>query len=365
MKYEILKGDTKEAFAGCDFVLKLPEDRVSTEIRILQITDTQIIDSTQCRTPDRLRPDEIAAWTPDRFDGQCGNHIRSLITQAHPDLIIMTGDIIYGSFDDKGTTFDWFCELMDGFKIPWAPVFGNHDNESKMGLDWQCRRLEESEYCIFKRGEVSGNSNYTVGIAVGEHLVRVLYMIDSNGCAGSSAPGIIRTAGIYPDQIALMKECADKIRAAQKRTPPAFMAFHIPIDCFELAEREKGYRTEGRDTYIIGVDTPALDGDFGFMLEPYRTIKTEEGFIDLIREMGVEGVFVGHAHNNNFSIEYRGVKWVFGLKTGQYDYHLLGQLGGTLITLNGDDFYVRHVPSLVRYAPMPAKAKMFENFFTE
>ena len=99
MKYEILKGDTKEAFAGCDFVLKLPEDRVSTEIRILQITDTQIIDSTQCRTPDRLRPDEIAAWTPDRFDGQCGNHIRSLITQAHPDLLIMTGDIIYGSFE--------------------------------------------------------------------------------------------------------------------------------------------------------------------------------------------------------------------------------------------------------------------------
>ena len=363
MSFDIIKVTNEKEYAGCDFVLRLPKEREGSEIRILQITDTQIIDSTQCRTPDRLRPDEMAAWTPDRLDGQCGNHIRSLINQTKPDLIIMTGDIVYGSFDDKGTTFDWFCELMDGFKIPWAPVFGNHDNETKMGVAWQCQKLEESKYCIFGRGEVSGNSNYTVGIAVGDRLVRVLYMIDSNGCAESNAPDIIRTAGIYPDQVEWLKTSAKKIREAQGRVVPSFMAFHIPIDLFEVAEREKGYKTEERSTYTIGVDVPALDGDFGFKLEAYRVIKTEDGFIDTMHDMGVEGVFIGHAHNNNFCIDYNGIKWVFGMKTGQYDYHVLGQLGGTLITQSGNDFGVRHIGALVKYAPMPKEAPFFGQYF--
>ena len=44
----------------------------------------QIIDAEQRRTPDRLREDEIIAWSPDRFDGNFGNHVKSLIAQSKP-----------------------------------------------------------------------------------------------------------------------------------------------------------------------------------------------------------------------------------------------------------------------------------------
>ena len=159
MGYDILTGNDGNAFAGCDFVVRLSGDRINTKIKILQLTDTQVIDASQRRTADRIRPDEIIAWDPKNFDAQCGNHIRSLVAQTKPDLIILTGDIVYGSFDDNGTTLDWFCDLMDSFKIPWAPVFGNHDNESQKGVDWQCARLKRSAYCLFERGNVSGNSN--------------------------------------------------------------------------------------------------------------------------------------------------------------------------------------------------------------
>lgn len=67
------------------------------------------------------------------------------VAQAYPDLIIITGDIVYGSFDDSGATLRWMCKLLDSFEIPWAPVFGNHDNESKMGVAWQCRQLEKKQ----------------------------------------------------------------------------------------------------------------------------------------------------------------------------------------------------------------------------
>ena len=105
-------------FAGCDFVVQLGTDRKNAPVRILQLTDMQIIDAAQRRSTERLRPDEINAWKTENFDVQCGNHIRSLVTQTHPDLILITGDIIYGSFDDNGTTFAWFCRLMDSLEIP-------------------------------------------------------------------------------------------------------------------------------------------------------------------------------------------------------------------------------------------------------
>ena len=149
MSVTILKELKDTIFDGCDFVVQLPENRKGKNVKILQITDMQIIDAAQRRYPDRIRPDEIAAWGNDKFDVMCGNHVRSLVTQTRPDLISLTGDSVSGSFDDAGTTFKYICDLMESFKAPWAPVFGNHDNETKMGVTWQCEQFEKSEYCLF------------------------------------------------------------------------------------------------------------------------------------------------------------------------------------------------------------------------
>lgn len=346
-----------ELFNGCDFTVKLEKERKNTPIRLLQLTDMQVIDSSQRRTPDRIRQDEIDAWIPDMFMGNCGNHIASLIAQTNPDLIFITGDIVYGQFDDNGTVFDWFCSFMDSFKIPWAPVFGNHDNESAKGVDWQCERFENSEYCLFKRGTVTGNGNYTVGIAVDNELVHVLHMIDSNGC--------IYNAGIYPDQLELIMQKTNEISASQGKTVPAFMAFHIPTESFAEAESANGYKTDEKPFYTIGVDVKQRNNDFGFSYEKYNAIKVECDFIEFLRKNNIDGVFAGHCHKICTCINYKNIRFVFGLKTGQYDYHLPGAIGGTLVTLRDNTFDVNHIPSAVPYAPMPQKSPVFNAFFTD
>ena len=353
---EIIKNNKNTVFDGCDFVLRLEPKR---KIKLLQLTDMQIIDASQRRTSDRLRVDEINAWRTENFDALCGDQIRSLVAQTTPDMIFITGDITYGSFDDNGNTLRYICTLMDSFKIPWAAVFGNHDNESEMGVDWQCEQLEKSEYCMFRRGEVTGNSNYSIGIAVGGELVRVLHMVDSNGC--------VTKRGIYDDQIELIKANSNAIKSAQGRVVSAFVACHIPVDCFAKAEMAKGYCTDERRFYSIGVDVKADKGDFGCKYEdPSKSIiKTPDGFLPLLRECGVDGFFVGHCHKINTCIEYDGIKWVYGLKTGQYDYQNLGQLGGTLITLEEGDFAVTHIPALARCAKYPKHAPMFKELFSE
>jgi len=362
---KIINNTVSSHFDGCDFVVQLGDTKKDKKIRLLQITDMQLIDSMQRRTFDRLRIDEINAWMPDNFDKQCGNQIRSLIAQTKPDLIFITGDMVYGSFDDEGSTFEWFCAFMDSLETPWAPVFGNHDNESAKGVAWQCEKLQKSKNCLFKKGNVSGNGNYTVGIAIGDKLIRVLHMIDTNGCGGSEDPDIIRTAGIYSDQVELIKENSKRIAMAQSGKIPAFMAFHIPTEEFVKAEIMKGYKNESREFYTLGVDVKAKDNDFGCKMERLKPIKVEGDFIHTLKECNVEAVFVGHCHSINTCISYEEIRWVFGLKTGQYDYHIPGQLGGTLISLEGDSFEICHIPALAPYAPFPGGAKMFNNFFSD
>ena len=160
-----------------DYVDFLVDVESGREIRVLQLSDVQTIDASQKRTPDRISDSS----KPDTFNGY-EKYIGQVVTSYQPDLIIVTGDNTYGEFDDSGESLLNWIEFMDSFQIPWAPVFGNHDNESNMGVDWQCDQFEASEYCLFMQRELTGNGNYSVGLTQGGELKRVFYMLDSNGC---------------------------------------------------------------------------------------------------------------------------------------------------------------------------------------
>lgn len=350
---KIIRGEKAQIDFGCDFVVQFQENK---KIKLLQLTDMQIIDAEQRRTPDRLRLDEIVAWAPDTIDQNFGNHVKSLVAQAKPDMIFITGDMVYGSFDDSGKTFEWFCEFMDSFAIPWTCVFGNHDNESYKGVDWQCQMLENTKYGLFKHGNVSGNGNFSVGICVGEQLIRVFHMLDSHGC--------LCKEGIMPDQLALVRENAKAIHKCQGKVVPAFICMHFPVEEYSKAEAAKGYVG---DCYTIGVDFVAKDNDFGTKMQNVKKMKPIQvpGFSDVVKECNIEAMFCGHFHSINTCIEHEGVKWVFGLKTGQYDYHNPGQIGGTLVTLENENFSVSHLPSLAKYAPFPYGCNIFDDFFVK
>ncbi len=340
-------------FAGiADFVLDLPADR---SIRILQLTDMQIIDASQQRTPDRLNEREIALWQPESIPVQCTDHIRSVVAQTDPDLIFITGDIIYGEFDDSGTSLTLFCSFMDSLGVPWAPVYGNHDNEALRGIEWQNERLSSASLCLFKKGSVTGNGNYSILLTRSGKPFRALYMMDSGACMGSPDASVRRGPGFAGDQYDWLYTTADQLTSLNGGLPvPAFLGFHIPTVHFHQAAVEKGYQSESEgEKYVIGVTVPAKDGDFGCKREPLGCFGTPADFVDRLHTAGVDGVFVGHCHANNTSILWQGIRWTYGLKTGQYDYHTAGQVGGTLITLYGNEVAVSHIPALVPMAAVP------------
>lgn len=149
MDHDVEKGKCK----NCDFTVKetvdfyveVPEGRKPV---VLQLTDPQILDSAQDRT-NRLGGGEKAFYATENVGKLCFDYITETINAVKPDLIVMTGDLVYGEFDDSGASFIKFVNFMETFGIPWAPVMGNHEGTSRKGYDWQCKILENAKNCMF------------------------------------------------------------------------------------------------------------------------------------------------------------------------------------------------------------------------
>ena len=227
-------------------------------------------------------------------------------------------------------------EFMDSLNIPWAPVFGNHDNESAMGADWQCEQLEKAENCLFKQGELSGNCNYSVAIEQGGEIKRVFYMLDSNGVGSpsqatlanghtSTTPGFASDQiAWYTEQITLLKEYAPDVKIS--------FAYHIQQAVFGEAYAQYGF-DQGEKYQDINLDTMegVAEGDFGYigrqMKGPWdNNFAIYKG----MKALGTDSIFVGHEHCNNASVMYDGVRFQFGQKSSEYDRYNFLNADGTI-----------------------------------
>ena len=343
-----------------DFVVEVPAGR---EPIVLQLSDTQIIDAGQTR-PGR---DGVYYdfWATDQIEERCYDYLTEVITATKPDFIILTGDVVYGEFDDSGTALESLIAFMESFKIPWAPVFGNHDNESKKGVDWQCAQFEAAKYCLFDQKELSGNGNYSVAIAQSGEIKRVFYMMDTNACGNASAESIAN-GHTYPSYCGFMQDQIDwytaQITELKKAVPEIKISFayHIQQAIFGKAYAKYGFnqavKNQGENGMGINIDTnpDKAEGDFGYIGRQMKgPWDTNYAVFNAMKNMGVDSIFVGHEHCNNVSVVYEGVRFQYGLKSSEYDrfncidsegnitggYSKTGTslIGGTVIVLSEDD----------------------------
>lgn len=305
-----------------DFTVEVDSGR---DIRVLQLTDTQNIESEQQRYSKRLCEAEYNRWRIERKNDMYHKYVSYTIKNYKPDFIIITGDLVYGEFDDTGEALLEFIKFMDSFKIPWAPVFGNHDNESRKGVNWQSEQLENSEYCLFKQRELTGNGNYTVGLKQTGEYKRVFFMLDSNGCKNISEETLSnghskKTVGFGDDQIEWYKNHVKKIRQAIPDIKFS-AAFHIQLNVFAKAFSKYGY-TNGKESLPIDINSleNASNCDFGYIGRGLKDSWDEnEAVWDSFKSLGFDSIFVGHEHCNSASIVYEGVRLQYGQKSSTYD----------------------------------------------
>lgn len=306
-----------------DFEVVVPSGRDAV---ILHLADPQMIDAGQCRSPELLGANQKINWTADKAEEQCFGYIRETVEATDPDLIIISGDLVYGRFDDNGSALKSFADFMGTLGVPWAPVFGNHDNESRMGVDWQCSVLENANNCLFKQGCLAGNGNYSVGIVQGGALKRIFYMLDNNCCTDASDETRANghsplTYKIMPDQ---MEWIETTLKAAREYYPEvkASFVFHLAFHAVYVAMERYGFKLKEEQEIRIDTHPGRGEGDFGYIgATPGSTanIDSDGAFFRKIKELGVDSVFVGHEHDKSASVVYEGVRFQYGQKSSTYD----------------------------------------------
>ena len=115
----------------------------SEELKILQLSDVQTANMIE----------SVIAYPM----------VKKVVNKVEPDLIVLTGDNI--SNGSNYALLNLFVTFMDSFKIPWAPVFGNHDIKSAVSPEEICTAYEDSQYCLFKKGNIGkryGNYYYKI-----------------------------------------------------------------------------------------------------------------------------------------------------------------------------------------------------------
>ncbi len=333
-----------------DFVIDVPQGRDAV---VLQLTDIQIIDSSQKRTEGRLPAWSTEWWKPENVEVRAFNHMREIVNRVKPDLIVLSGDNVYGEFDDSGTMIQRLIAEMESYKIPWTLTFGNHDNETRKGVEWTCEQYASAEHCMFKRGPidtVEGNGNFTVGIRQGGKITEVVWLMDSNGHTESDRDqNMFSKAGLYDGQIEWFTQTSERLKAANKGVSPKSIGFfHHPMRAIGDGMQKYGYVSAQNDFYTpdgdYGIFKPFVipeneAGDSGSMILDCGYIDSDYAFHKLLKQYGCEGWFFGHVHENSTSVTHEGVRYTFGLKAARYDTwtNTNGREGGKVSLIGRDE----------------------------
>lgn len=267
---------------------------------------------------------------------------KAIVDKIHPDLITVTGDLSWAGND---LAYDAIADFLDSLMIPWAPVWGNHDNQGGGAyIDSVVERYLKHPYCRYEKGDPAlGNGNYVIGIREGDTLVEGLILMDSHDRVPYHTPdhddGKV-WAKLIPEQLIWYQEQVKMLQSQGCQDSTLFM--HIPIYAYQDAW-QAAFRAELDPTGIDPQATkdcwnPGYENSFGVRYEGICSYPEDEGAFAVIQPLGhTHHIVSGHDHVNNFVIPYGGVKFVYSLKAGAGCYWNPKLNGGTVlrITENG------------------------------
>jgi 3',5'-cyclic AMP phosphodiesterase CpdA len=248
--------------------------------------------------------------------------IEAVLEAETPDLVVLTGDIVEGSAArDPAEACRQAVAPVEARGLPWAAVFGNHDDEGALSREQLFAVQRASRLCLTERGpkNVTGIGNYALRVASAatDSLAAALYFLDSNAY---DARGLGDYAWIGHDQIAWYRRTSRRLAAeyaalTTAQRLPALAFFHIPIPEYEEVWRSHACR--------------------GHRGEPVCGPPLNSGFFTALVEAGdVMGTFVGHDHVNDFEGELHGIRLCYGRATGYSGYGLEGfERGARVIRL--------------------------------
>lgn len=261
------------------------------KFKILQLSDAHLATGTGiCRDAITTNNQEIPNCEADVHTLE---FIETILDDEKPDLVILSGDQVEGpqSPDTQSTLFKLAAPLI-ARKIPYAAIFGNHDDEGSVSLSRsaQMSLLQTLPFSLSQPGpdHLSGVGNYHLEILApspSHHSALTLYLLDSH----SLTPDERHFKGydwLKDDQIAWFRETSQSL----KKSHAKYSHIHLDMAFIHIPLPEYGDHGKSGASVVKG-------GDWR---EAVTAPKYNSGFYDALAEEGVVAVGCGHDHVNDY-----------------------------------------------------------------
>lgn len=262
--------------------------------KIMQIADVQ--DGT------KISPDTI-------------NLINAALDKEQPDLVVYSGDQIWGYTNFRGNkdkvekALRDITEPVTSRNIPFTICFGNHDRQVGVSNKEQFEIYKKIDGFIGEDQDgIDGCANHVIEIKDGDKIKYLLYLIDSNTSLS------VGYDNVHKNQIEWYKATRDKYEKENGGVIPSIVIQHIPVpEVFELINEVKkgtkgavqGFRNHAGKWYVLNKEKV---NPKGFMKESPADPMENSGEFEAMTEKGdVKGIYFGHDHINSFNGKVNGV----------------------------------------------------------
>lgn len=301
------------------------------DFKVLQLTDIHI----------------GGGWMSLKKDAMALNAVAAMVTAEKPDLVVITGDASYpvpfqaGTFNNLSSA-KIIAALMEKLGVYWTICFGNHDTEAYSFYSREdiskFYSSEDFKYCLFQTGpeDVDGYGNQIINIKNSKGIItQSLFVFDSHSYIDGDYFGIMwKYDNIHENQIEWYKNAISQLNeennevykslGSKKKSDIKSVAFfHIPLAEYREAWYE--YADNGFK------DTENVELYYGVAGEDNKVVYCGTGSDELfetMQELGsTKGIFCGHDHENNFSLDYKGIRLTYGMSVDYLAYPGIYKMG--------------------------------------
>lgn len=260
------------------------------------------------------------------------NMLDNAYDKIKPDIVLFTGDNILGNHlldarfgnrkiaSGKAATLKvmkesihHICAPLEKRKIPFAMIYGNHDDMNAVSKDEQAEIYRSYSMCLpmnTRNGKVDCDTyNIPVYACDGDKPLFNMWMLDS--AWHNKAEDKCYTA-IKPETVEWYKEESAKLTAENGGVPvPSLMFAHIPLPEITNLVEECGPNDVGAVLTHNHGWCRLRDDCRGRMYEYPSIIAESNGLFDAALECGdVKAIVSGHDHVNCFEGYHKGIEFI-------------------------------------------------------